>query len=164
MKGYYEKTLLDLRLSRSSIGCVLMSLLLSACGSTSSGQPELKPVEGWKDLKFGTAFDDALNSMPSFEWNPASLNGCYDKIALEGCTLFPDRDRAVLPLENGILYLPSLTFDKSGKLISVSSEYRNRGGINLSQCKDILQRTIDATVAEFGSLRWPKPTGDNRKG
>ena len=146
------------------LSTAMLILILAGCNVPTNIEPTEKPVEGWQDLKFGTPFDNAILSLRAVEWNPVSVSECYDRIAIEGCSLFSNREQAGAPLKNGIMYLPTLTFNRAGQLTEISTEYRKDKGINLSQCRDILRRTVDSTVEEFGSLRWPSASAQDEAG
>lgn len=141
-----------------------IAAMVSGCGSNASNTTTQKPVEGWQSLKFGSTIEEAMSAFPSVRWNPVSISECYQEMAIQGCGLFPDRENSLTALEDGIMFLPSLKFDKFGKLTSISMEYRTEGNISSEQCEDILQRSVDNAVKKFGSVKWPKPVDSDQAG
>lgn len=142
------------------------SAAAAACSAApGEGQPDAgnevtaaapKTLEGWSGLKFGMSLDEAAGQLPGVKWNPVSMEGCITEMAVSGCDLFPDRENSYLPLTEGALFLPSLSFNQKGQLTDVDLSYRYEGKVQPLECEAIHARTGDRLLKEFGQNP-PKP-------
>jgi len=149
---------------RSIAFCVL--LMATACGSSPSNnklepapQPSYKPMDGYRDLKLGMSFEDAIGRLDSDLFNPVSLKECFDDLAIRGCGLSPKSDDTIYEMRSGIRYALKLEFNSDDKLTDIELNYHREGGITGSQCRSIFARTVDWASKDYGPLSYQR-TGD----
>lgn len=134
---------------------IIGALALCACSPQSAKPQERaeKPVEGWGPFRLGMDYDAALAAMPEARWNPSALEDCQNDLALKGCIL--SQYQGILITVDGIGFSPSLVFDKHGKLIEISLDYRHEGRVGRNDCLDVYGRSLDFVAKEYGPLAFP---------
>lgn len=142
-----------------AIVLLLLPLVCAACSSESAKAPEAKaealpPLTGWKNLKFGMSFSDALAEIPQISWNAYAMNECLDVMATKGCFLSADEGEAFAP-DEGIPFSPQLSFNKFGKLTDINLQYEQRTRITRVECLELHERTLDRLTREVGTMRFP---------
>ena len=112
-----------------------------------------KPIEGFRDLKLGISFEQAIGLTDSQLFNPASTKRCFDDLPLKGCTLFTRDDDAVYEMRNGIPYGLRLSFNRFDHLTDIGLKYQRQTGVAPAQCLLVLGRTVDWVTQEYGSMK-----------
>jgi len=124
--------------------------------SAGPSKPDVKPPEGYGDIKFESTFTQAINTVSSDLFNPASIVACYKDLPLYGCRLNRNTDGAPFEIKEGIPYQLTLSFNQFDKLTDIGLEYHREGGIKKAECLSIHERTLDWATREFGEFRSPQ--------
>jgi len=111
-------------------------------------------MDGYRDLKLGTSFEDAIGMLDADLFNPASLRGCFDDLAIRGCGLSRKSDETVYDMRNGIPYALRLDFNSDDKLTDIELNYHRESGITGTQCRKIFARTVDWVAKDYGPLTY----------
>jgi hypothetical protein len=154
---------------RIVVTLALGAISLGACNSnvssavTPSLSPTFTPIDGFRDIKFGTSFKDLIGSMDvSDVFNPFGLRDCFKDLPLKGCFLSADDHDRPYDLIDGIPYTLSVSFNRLDKLTDVDLGYRREGDITKEQCLSIHGRTVDWVAKDYGRLT--ERTGDDSDG
>lgn len=108
-------------------------------------------IVGWEGAKFGDGFDAALGHFSQMRWTGYSIETCERRMPLDGCVLHADSQYRSTPLIEGITFVPAFTFDKVGKLRSISLNYASKEPTN-DECIELMGRSIDRLVKDYGQL------------
>ena len=116
-------------------------------------------LQGFKDINFGSSFEDAIGSLGHDLFNPYSVKECFDQLPLKGCGLSAATDddnntKRPYEMRDGIGYGLGLSFNKRDKLTDISLTYRRETGISGVQCRDIIARTVDWVAKDYGPMRY----------
>lgn len=137
-------------------------LLLASCGQQQG--TTMQPAEHkWKSptefgpLKLGMTYDEALDAVPSAQWNPSALQDCGKDLAIKGCFLTQYKSPFGFRID-GALLDPQLSFNKHGSLTDIGLHYE-RDGIKGEDCRMIYGRMVDYVRETYGPLAYetPKP-------
>ena len=149
-----------------SVTSYALLVAMTACGSAPSGneveaasQNDYMPKNGYRDLKLGMSFEDAIGTLDADLFNLASLKECFDDLALRGCGLSRKSDDTVYEMRSGVPYALRLNFNSDDKLTDIELNYHRDSGITGEQCRSIFARTVDWVAKDYGPLTYRR-TGD----
>ena len=118
-------------------------------------KPGERSFNGWGPFTFGMTFEDALTAHSAVEWDPKSSARCREEMRRKGCTLIPAAGSRV-PLTAGVALLPTVIFNREGKLAGVRLGKFLRGETELAECEGDYGRLADHLYD-----RWGAPTASS---
>jgi hypothetical protein len=140
---------------------------LAACGPAPLGnqaeraaQRSYMPMNGYRNLKLGMSFEDVIAKLDADLFNPASLKGCFDELALRGCRLSRRSDDTIYEMRSGIPYAVGLNFNSEDKITDIELNYHHEGKITGDECRGVFARTVDWAVKDYGALTYER-AGDS---
>ena len=150
------------------IPLVFGALVTAACDSKSLAnnksiempEPVRASINGYKEIKFGSSFEDAIGKFGGDLFNSAAVSDCFKDIPLKGCSLMRNMKNTPFELKEGIPYTLSLSFNRKDKLTDIGLNYDREGDISRAQCLEIHERTLDWLVDDYGLMRGSKSKQD----
>lgn len=142
-------------------------LLLAAMPITTHAEAP-PPIDGWGKLKFGMSVQEAIDAMPEAELTTGQ-DCTPENIIKKGCLLSPlspaekryivnaDPSYHYKPIIEGLPFDLRINFDRFNRLYQVNLSYYEPG-VNQSDCKSYMNRTIEGLEKRYGVLHSTKPT------
>lgn len=142
-------------------------IALAACSPTKSSTPTdttttvYKAVDGFRDLKFGSKFEDAIGKIDPSQFNPVSLKECFDQLALRGCGLSANTDddgnvKGVYEMRDGIAYGVDLSCNPLDHLTDITLQFRRTGKVTADECRGVYARTADWVAKDYGPMSYQR--------
>lgn len=119
------------------------------------GEPKVKPIDGYEDIKFGQGFNEVMAAHGGV-FDPYYVRSCYKNLAINGCSLSTPRDGPPFQMIDGIPYRLTVRFNKFDKVTDIQLQYIREGsGINGDDCRSIHERTLDWLTRDYGKFYSP---------
>lgn len=140
----------------------LAAVALCSCEPNVQDKPEI--LDGYGGLTLGSTFEEAMSVASASAFNPYGIKKCLEEMPIKGCFLSPKDDLSIFRQVQGIPYTLQLDFNRLGALTDITLLY-SRGSrydearnmtlatITEAQCADILERTIDWVVKDYGRFQ-----------
>ena len=109
-----------------------------------------KSFNGWGPFTFGMNFEDALTAHPGVVWDIEPSRNCRAEMPSRGCTLNAAQASRV-SLTAGVALLPTVIFNRNGKLAVLRLGKFLRGNITPGQCESAYGQLLDRLQKTWGS-------------
>lgn len=152
-------------LALTIFGLVACSPTKSSKTPTDAPTTVYRTVDGFRDLKFGSKFEDVIGKTDTSIFNPYSMKECFDQLALRGCGLSVNTDddgntKGVYEMRDGIGYGVALEFNNLDRLTDISLEFRRTGRVTADECRGVYVRTADWVAKEYGPMSYLRAGDD----
>lgn len=138
----------------------LLAMFLAGCGNAavpSSKADATTPAVhgyGYGGIVLGSSLEQVLSTVDARFYRPQDIAACSSEMPIKGCILIWSSRAVPFVRKDGIPYNLNLTFNRQGKLESLSLVYASSSDdVSRAECLDLHNRTLGWLTQEYGEFQ-----------